>query len=661
MNLGNLSIDSLNKYKVVSFDIFDTLIKRDCYKPSHVFDMIQNCLGEHFSDFKEKRILAERNARSKSSEEEITIDDIYFELQEMSDSDVSYIKAIELEFEINLCERNKAIYTSYKELVKSKYVIITSDIYLPQKIVEKILNNAGIDEYKGIYLSSEYKLTKNTGNLFKKVVSDLRRKKIISKTSEIVHIGDNKKSDYVVPKSLGMSAIHIPIWNPSSYFKTPKIELSKKEKNIYFDLVSFISNKEADDYSFFQKMGYEALGPILFGFINWVLSITLEYKLNKAFFLSRDGQIMKKVWDKIDASIYSEYIYGSRRAYIVPTLWMCESFEEMISSMFIPRIINIGAILKKLGLDPARYEKEISKFNLQLDTFFSYDELLTSKDFRRFIEIIYDDIIINSKEEYEVLVDYLRKVNFSGNIALIDIGWHANMQKALIKICKRAGIDVHIHGLYVGINPEVFDLNNDWRNLDDRPLAKGFLFDRKKNENLFYYEKNFTSIFETLFCADHGSVIKFNEMLNPVLLPFEYCGSKEADESYNRIKEIQDAALDYVEDAIEKSKYFVIDDSNVVSNNIMSLGNYPNKEIATKFGDFMHYDDEPLFIAKSRGLAYYFTHINEFKKDYNNACWKIGFFYRIFNIHIPYYKLRMLRVCFQKHKPRKKMRKYAVS
>lgn len=59
----------------MSFDIFDTLLKRDILHPTEVFQI----LGKQYNDsaFMFKRIEAERNLREQSGKEEITLDDIY--------------------------------------------------------------------------------------------------------------------------------------------------------------------------------------------------------------------------------------------------------------------------------------------------------------------------------------------------------------------------------------------------------------------------------------------------------------------------------------------------------------------------------------------------------------------------------------------------------
>jgi len=53
-----------------------------------------------------------------------------------------------------------------------------------------------------VYVSSEYALTKRTGKLFKKVL-ELEGVKV----NEVLHIGDNLRSDVIRPRLIGMKSL----------------------------------------------------------------------------------------------------------------------------------------------------------------------------------------------------------------------------------------------------------------------------------------------------------------------------------------------------------------------------------------------------------------------------------------------------------------------
>ena len=111
MNIQKIkkTIDSKN---IISFDIFDTLIRRMIKNPHDIFDLIErkyNSLnvGNKISDFKRNRILSEKECRNKSTNEEITIDEIYSNLEKVYDKkQANILKELEKNIEIDFCKGN---------------------------------------------------------------------------------------------------------------------------------------------------------------------------------------------------------------------------------------------------------------------------------------------------------------------------------------------------------------------------------------------------------------------------------------------------------------------------------------------------------------------------------------------------------------------------
>ena len=88
-------------------------------------------------------------------------------------------------------------------LEQKKKVIIVSDMYHSQKTLESILKQKGITGYTKLFVSSEYFVTKRSGELFDVVLKELGIYK-----SNMIHIGDNGVSDYRSPTGRGIEAIH---------------------------------------------------------------------------------------------------------------------------------------------------------------------------------------------------------------------------------------------------------------------------------------------------------------------------------------------------------------------------------------------------------------------------------------------------------------------
>lgn len=631
-------IEKIRKYKVISFDIFDTVIKRDCCDGKQLFDMMQRNLtiaNPDFKNFAANRVEAERRAREKSRREEITFEEIYEELRTIySASEIMLLQENEIKYEKALCKLSKHLSAVYKYCIENnKRVIFISDMYLPLSVIKEILDIVGIKTYEKIYLSSEIFKTKRTGKLFDYVIKDLG---VSSK--DIVHLGDDFKSDVMMPKRSGIASVKIRHSVYSNIIFNPDKIIDKNYVKDYYSLSSFIDNHFEDssitDDNYFYRAGYEMEGPLLVGFSKWLNNEINTKGIEKVFFLSRDGQIMQKAYTTLYGdNIASKYMYASRRSLIVPTLWMCNSFEEVVNSMFFPRIGTIAAFLKKLGLNVETYTEAIQKYGYDINKYYAYSDLFNSKTFRLFYDEIKKDIYDNSKNEHDILLNYLNKIGFSGKIAIVDIGWHGNMQKALVKICNHNNMPVDIHGFYLGLNPNVSDL------VDGQIKALGFLFQKGYNENYFELQRNFSFIMEMMFTADHGSVRKFTEdgkNIVPMLEPFEYSNSLN---DLKDIQEIQKGALKFIYDVLKEPEFSINWVSATVFQNMILLGNAPDYKASCKFGDIRVLDDKVIFIAKPQKITSYILKPQKFKSDLRNSSWKIGFFKRLYKNNLPYFEI----------------------
>lgn len=200
---GKWVLSQLEKYEIISFDIYDTLIHRTTGSPSKVFKEIQGRINREIKsneDFIFNREQAVKKAWEKTKREEITLDEIYQNYKK-SNVDVNLLKQFEIEMELDCVYPDKRLKTVYEELKKNgKKIIIISDMYLPQPVIKKILEKCGYKKYEKVYVSSEIMLKKRTGNLFKFVKSDMQGK-------EFIHIGDNRTSDYKKAREYGIKSI----------------------------------------------------------------------------------------------------------------------------------------------------------------------------------------------------------------------------------------------------------------------------------------------------------------------------------------------------------------------------------------------------------------------------------------------------------------------
>ena len=90
----NTSIKKIDKYQFVSFDVFDTLIKRDLANPKDLFTIIEK--KYKINNFYYKRVEAEKKARTVSGKKDISLTEIY---QQYSSDEEINIRLNDLEIE----------------------------------------------------------------------------------------------------------------------------------------------------------------------------------------------------------------------------------------------------------------------------------------------------------------------------------------------------------------------------------------------------------------------------------------------------------------------------------------------------------------------------------------------------------------------------------
>ena len=600
---------NIDEYKYVSFDVYDTLIKRECCDSKSIFVYMDRYVNQYIGkglDFYNKRLMAEKYCRQ--FQEEVTLEDIYSYLKQSYSNDICQkLKCLEISFEITLSKPNQEIISLYNSCVsKNKRILILSDMYLSEEIISYILKKNGFDNYFRLYVSSRYGITKRTGRLYDLVLDELN-----ININEIIHIGDNFKSDYIRPLTKGIQSVYIKKHSLSNLFNDNR-NLNGENIKEYNNLIYFINNNLCrEDSNLAFQIGYEALGPLLKGFNNSLMKVLCENNINKVFFLARDGQILQKAFELLPSKgqYTHHYLYASRRALIVPILWMCNSLDEVIESMFFPRFGTIESFLIKIGLESTKYNNLINNYNFSLDKNYEYKKLFSDSRFKELYKNLEADVKVNSRKEYELYIKYLREVGFVGKLAVIDIGWHGNMQKALQRICLSAGIEVEIYGYYIGINPQSKNDQN----------IRGYIFDRYFNEEYYKMEKMFNSVLEAFLIADHGSIKKLDMSdgkIVPIFFPFEF---NNATGAFEVIRDVQSGALKFVSDVSQFSYLQIKWSEKICFQNMLILGISPNYRIAKLLGDILFKDDYVSYLAKPKCILTYIMHPLNMLQDFKFA------------------------------------------
>ena len=608
-------LSAVKKYKYVSFDIFDTLIVRSVGRPEEVFNLIEEkAEAEHpgfYKGFSDKRILAAEKAYKKDKKE-ATLEDIYEEL----DYDVAskaYLMSLEIDAEIDVaCGNQIAIYLLKAIRDQGKKIIIASDMYLPQTVIEAILDKNDIP-YDYIYVSSEIQARKSTGEMFEYILKDIGAGR-----RDIIHVGDNLRSDVTVPKILGIRAHHWKDYKTDHLKKLKDLSTIEAEK-LYTDIIKHNSK------SYYHQIGYDLFGPPLFGFCNWIHEKAED--MDALCFLSRDGQIVHKAYSRIFAEEHP-YLLASRRSLTVPLLKDADSMEAVLERIpYIKREETVKDFLHKVGIEDVAIEEQLTA---------SYGESISRAKLKEYgssiFPVIEQVMKENASKEYTAACRYLKNTIPKGNVALVDIGWYGTMQDCMSKICSEEE-GYNFKGLYLGLLSKKYNSNRDIN-------AAGYVYDFREKSNfapeLIY---GFNGLIEIMFTANHGSMKKYVFEEDTVK-----CVLEEEHGEYNDfVKEVQAGALEFIED--HKAENLV--DKNITYSGIHDLLTHPTENECAILGELFFYDAYFEKLIKYEGIG---TALREPKREVSrflSSNWKIGYIKRLIpwlkNPQKPYLMLERIK------------------
>ena len=466
--------------KVVSFDMFDTLVLRPFMVPRDMFTLLNTEFHKHFGvlnviDFsviRKKSEIELRNIKSKEKIEEVTLDQIYDYIADRYKLDkekLNIIKDKEIEMEIHFCYRRNSGYELY-ELAKhlNKRVILTTDIYLSLETIKNILKKNGyeFDEY---YLSSVIKKTKSTGSMYNYI-------KEKEKTNKILHIGDNEKSDYLNAIDKGIKAcrlyrtIDVFMGNTpinvnncgllNRFFAAFNIDHSSYESisgvrysislaaNKYFDNPYIPFNSDSDFNGSPYFIGYYALGMQSLAMCKWLIDDVKANKIDSICFMARDGYLpyeMLNVFSKNTKYIKNtklNYTYVSRKS-LMPLLFKDKTGISLIDTYLDYQYLTPELLIKQF--DKVINVKEEDK--KEISKKYKLDELFTCKDdFNNCLSLIYDYCFDEEKykEYYDLCKEYFDN-EFVGNTSVFDVGYSGKPEAIITSIINKSFTTYFIH------------------------------------------------------------------------------------------------------------------------------------------------------------------------------------------------------------------------
>ncbi len=587
-------IISQSEIKVVSFDIFDTLLIRPGLYPTDVLYLVDAKIKKEYQiDFIQYRLSAEQ----KLGNPHATIDDIYdFIMVEYNlPSDVvNIMKKEELNCEASLLSRREDIYSLYEYAIKfGKRIIAISDMYLPAPFLYQVLEKNGYDKIAKIYVSNDCKCRKDLGELYRYVEE---REKI--EPQSILHIGDNYSSDYLRAIENNFTAIHYPsikdiifaqnsiyqnVWQKMSPDPMMRVLLGYTLNN-YFRNMENVKNTPNVLVDFKALVELSISPVVMFIALSIANKKEIQNSYSKIFFASRDGYLPKLAYDIIkryQKILPSEYLYAGRRAYfscVEESIWnymgnMCTDNMHIYKiENLLEGLISDKKIKHKIVASLSEDEKQLD-FNRNRKQVI---EILRCH--KKVFDNYFDQHKANAKKYYNKLkTDSIREIVF-------DCGYSGSISKALTAVM-------------------------------EKPVDKIYLWEREKNKVLDSQNKTSTFVlmnekflfngihllYEELFSPLEGGCLGFDENAQPLLEKCEF--SESMKNKYDLIKaRVASYVMQFCEIFKDYLPYISFYDTNALQRILYySIKKSPYQEI-NNLCDIVFSD--PIFSAQSQTLVH---------------------------------------------------------
>ena len=393
----------------------------------------------------------------------MSLQDIWENLEEDTGLNAEEGMRLECETEEKLCYANPYMLQVWKRLQKlGKRMIIVSDMYLPRSCIERILQKTGYTGAERIYISNEYGENKAGGDLFHRVIRDFSG-------ARIVHIGDNPHSDQKMAKASGLDILPYQNVNKNVLLYRP-MDMSSMIGGAYRGLVSNHLYNGSEKFSIDYEYGYVYGGLFVVGYCHFIHEYYEQHYLDQLLFLARDGDILRRVYQKLYPDDRTVYVYWSRKA---ATKLMADEDKHDFFRRFIYHKVNqkitIGEALRSMELEQLLpelsdwqeiwdvWERKSGAGRKQKFIDLRAEDELTDKNaylLRRFIEAKWERVMTHYEEQQVAAEKYYREIlHGCENVAAVDIGWAGSGALALSHLVEKVwGMDCRITGIVAGTN-----------------------------------------------------------------------------------------------------------------------------------------------------------------------------------------------------------------
>jgi FMN phosphatase YigB (HAD superfamily) len=523
------------RVRVMSFDVFDTLLWRRVPEPVDAFVLLALRLHERGllparvspPVFRRLRIAAEQQARDErltlDGKVEVTLPEIYAALAKTfifgRDPELESRIAAEVELELELLVPDldvAALAEAARE--QGKQVIAVSDTYFAQRDVERFLATRGV-EVDRVFVSSSYGWGKGSG-LWGDVLEALG-----VEADAVVHLGDNEHADVHAPRDLGVRSFLFErrdaglneILEREARLEDPRDVGPGGDFGLTALRTKVLYRRECDDLPpelrEFWRYGAASIGPALAGFAEWVQERTRVAGASRALCFMREGALLAELVEAagapFDAPVSAEPLWLSRQTLARGSIYQAtrDELEKLLTRRTSPTVRELCATLdldvQRIPAVAGRADASLSDVALRNELF---DTVHSDPELRA-------QVLDVSSRARKRVTRYMEGFILPGEetLVLVDLGWQATAQGLLNRILSTEDFPRRTTGLYLLTHAGAVD----------RQLAgadvQGYLAESGDPEAAVRAIIRSPEILEQVCMPDHGSQVDLSAEMTPVL------------------------------------------------------------------------------------------------------------------------------------------------
>lgn len=412
------------EYEYVVFDIFDTLIYLGVRNKINFYRILEKEFQiSHFSEMR-KRAEWEAVGKARLKGKEVTINNIYQQLKKYTKINVEDGVNKEIEVLKRITYSNIYMKTFYDMLSYSMgNIIVVDNTYYSSEQIKEILSDKGYSNLKKVFVSNEICKTKDNGNIFPYVSTELMSDKII-------YVGDERcKNDLAKKNGWNIWGYRNANECGNKYRPTGMSGIRADSYNAIINQHMYCGHYQ---HSPRRELGYKYFGVLMIGFLSWIREQCKKSAITRIEFIAGTSSILQDnfnnyfIGDGMEGGtlFFSEEIAVRCLVDIEPSCFFEYYIDRRINNKY-----TISFYIERMGLSAIK--DRLEEYGIK-----TTDVMILNREiYWAFLDFIGDNLaVIKSQYEEEIcaVCQYLTDKNYGiGKIGVVNIRGRGYIAKAL--------------------------------------------------------------------------------------------------------------------------------------------------------------------------------------------------------------------------------------